>query len=386
MERFCLIILQIYLLLCPFYLFPSGQPQPADYLLASGSVVLLLSGRMRKLSSLPIFKALIGFVAIVVVVNLTQWFYNYAIKGVANQMYYYPFFYIYNALVFCFYLHILKGSRDKYRIINQISLFLIFSLTLQFILAILGIHGGATDLSAVGRTPLFFNNPNQLGYYVLLMFSIYSVLPSIYRKNKLILLLVLFMSGYLIFLSGSRAALGGLLLLTGITLYNDGLKLKLGPIVFLVIIAASLPYLLQTEFIQTRIDLIEQRNARYEGTDVTQAEVRGYDRFWLYPEYLFFGAGEGLNTRFESYHQGEMHSGIGVVLFGYGIVGLLFFLTFLYKSVSGNLIYNLSVLLPVFFYNLTHQGLRNSLFWIFIACLFYFTEIKKDKSNEDIRM
>lgn len=382
MERFLRFIICVYLLLCPFYVFPSGLPQPADFVAAVGVSVFLFSGKFRTVTKLPVVKILALFVWVVIAVNLSHWFYHYAIRGIPNPMYFSPLFYIYNALFFLLFLFVLTKSNIKNN--NTIALFILISLSLQLTLAIMGIHGGAKDVEYIARPSIFFNNPNQLGYYGLLMLAIFATLPSSYRSNKVVILLVLFITSYLVFLSGSRAALGGIVVLGGVIFYSEGFKLQASSIFLFLVVLISLPFFLQSEFVQERLSLIEDRNQRYSSTEISQAEVRGYDRFWLHPEYIIYGAGEGLNIRFDSYHNKEMHSGIGVLLFGYGILGFILFFTFIYRAIERRILVGIMLLLPVLLYNITHQGLRSSLFWMLIASIYIVTSSPKyhSKSNK----
>ncbi|WP_367913174.1 hypothetical protein [Leadbetterella sp. DM7] len=366
MKKFILIIICIYLILCPFYLFPSGQPQIADIFIAIASIAFLLSGNGKYFFKLKAVKYLLLFLSVVIIINSFYSFYLFAIKGIPNIMFVVPFFYIFNSLFFIIVTYTLYSSEGSY-FFNWISLFIIISLSLQSILGFLGIQGGSRDMEM--RRVIFFNNPNQLGYYALLMLSIFAVLPTVFRKKKFIMLLTVLLSGYLVFLSGSRAALSGIALLGIIMLIKEGFRYKFNTFILASILIFAYPVIMQSNFIKDRLDLIEQRNER-NAASATQAQIRAYDRFWIHPEYIFYGSGEGEYQRFESYQKLEMHSGFGTVLFSYGLLGFFFFLSFIYTCIRRNFLYGIIILLPVLAYNVTHQGLRNSLFWVFLACLY----------------
>jgi hypothetical protein len=106
------------------------------------------------------------------------------------------------------------------------------------------------------------------------------------------------------------------------------------------------------------------------------AAGRGYDRILTYIELTILGAGEGYFNRFKSMHKGELHSVIGTLFFSYGIIGLglflLMFLKFKYKK-----LFLIKFLTPMFLYSLTHNGIRNPLFWIIIAITFCYAEKKR---------
>lgn len=380
MERFILIIICLYLLLTPFYLFPSGQPQPADYLIAFASLIFFLSGKFLQVSSNKVVLQLFKLVLLISLINTTYYIYYLGFQGISNSVYFHSLFYIFNYLLFLIVIYLF--SRTKWqKTINTISLFILISLTIQFLLGVLGIHGWTSEER--NRPTLFFNNPNQLGYFSLLMLSIFATLPSNYRSNKLYVFFILFVTSYLVLLSGSRAALGGVVLLGALIVVKEGFKFRASSLVFIFAFIATIPVLINSDFVRNRIDLIERRNERYIDTEVSQIQVRAYDRILIHPEYIFFGAGEGLYSRFDSWHKKEIHSAFGTILFSYGVLGLYFFLSFLYLAFNKSLYYNLILFLPIFIYNLTHQGLRTSLFWVLIATIYI---VSLQNQNERSKM
>lgn len=367
MNSFLIIIIAIYLLLCPFYIFPSGQPQPADFIIAFGAVVFLFSKKFREVIKEPVIKKLFSFVLLVVIINTLYSGYYYAIIGLENRIFFTSTFYVFNAIFFLIVLSMFLKKTTK-RITNTIALLIIISLAIQCTLALMGIQGGEKE--EVSRPTIFFNNPNQLGYHAILMMTFFAILPSMYRKSKLFSILTIAMSAYLVLYSGSRAALAAVLLLSIIIFYKENMKIDIKSITVIIIITALLPTIYQSDFVQKRVEQIEVRGQRHIYSNVSEAQIRGYDRLWIYPEYIFYGAGEGEHDRFDSYHQMEIHSGIATVLFSYGILGLFLFLSFLYTVIRQNTIFNIIVLLPVLIYNMTHQGFRTSLFWGVLAAMY----------------
>jgi hypothetical protein len=370
MNKILLIIILVFLLVNPFYLFDSGLPQPADILLAIGIVIFILSGEIKKTYKIKIVKLFLRLILLITFINVFYFCY-FTNLGQENNMYLAAAFYIFNFLFFQIIISLLEFSNNK-KTIDIISLFIIISLSIQTMLAFLGIQGGVKE-EVTSRATIFFNNPNQLGYYSLLMLSLFAALPSKYRSMKSTMLLTLVLSFYLIMYSGSRAALVGTVLLGGIMIYKEGFKIKLSSIFLISVIILMVPFILKTDFIQKKIETMEVRGERFDNTNISEAQIRGYDRFWLYPEYIFYGAGEGKNDRFKSFHQLEMHSGIGTILFSYGILGLFFFMVIVYEAIRQKIIINLLLILPIIVYNLTHFGLRDSLFWALLATIYVTT-------------
>lgn len=375
MNRFVLVIICLYLISTPFYVFPSGIPQPADFLIAFGGGVFLLGKDFLNIIKLPFFKYVFRILGLIILINTIYWLIYSAFYGIENRMYYISLFYVFNTLFMLIFAYVQKSNKQNQNT-NVIALFIIISLFIQFVLALLGVQGRNTDIEFVGRPTLFFNNPNQLGYYALCIITMFFVLPSKYKKNIFTLLFTIFISSYLILYSGSRAALGGVILLSTYVIYKEGFKLNVRSISLIVISFVAIPFLFQTTFVQNSIDSIEIRNERNIGKDMTEAQIRGYDRIYLNPQYLFYGAGEGKNDRFVSNHQLEIHSGFGTMLFSYGILGLLMFLHLIYFSVRKNLFYSIMLLLPIIVYNITHNGLRSSLFWAVLVLIYIVNEKK----------
>lgn len=348
------------------------MPQPADIIIIIGGLGFFFSNDFRKTFNLEIVKKLFRFVLLVLIINFIYWFYYQAILGIENKIYFSSLFYIFNLFFFMMFVSLLK-EKDKLdsKSINLISFVIIITVSLQCVFAILGI-GNSDSL----RATIFFNNPNQLGYFSLLMLSLFTILPSSFRKNIFLTILVISTCGYLVLYSGSRAALVGVLLLASMIFYLEGFKLKIKSVVLILILFISIPLLLKSDFIKSKVDSISTRNERFEESNVSEVQIRGYDRFMLHPHYLFYGAGEGLNERFNSYHSLEMHSGIGNILFSYGILGFVLFVGFIKNVINKDMFFYGLLLMPIITYNVTHQGFRDSLFWVVLASVYLINSSK----------
>ena len=91
---------------------------------------------------------------------------------------------------------------------------------------------------------------------------------------------------------------------------------------------------------------------------------RGYDRIIEYPEYILWGAGEGETQRFtKGTSTNELHSTLGTILFSYGIIGLVIMTFLLKKAIWGAPLGIWLVMISPFAYGLTHNGMRQPLFW-----------------------
>ena len=380
MNKLLIFLVGVYILICPFYVFESGVPQPAHYVLAIAFVVMMFSGGFKSIIKEKIVLYLLFFVAVTFVVNLVYYVTNYG----NNRAYIFLLhiaYYIFNCLFFILFLGVIKQGSSEHNI-DTIILFCLISLVIQLILAVLGINK-MTQYIVTGRSVLYFNNPNQLAYFVLLVLSLFTIFPSKFRKNTFIVLLVILAAVALALIASSRIVLFGVIILALLLVYQLGIKFKLKywAIISLVgLIVGSFIY--KTDFIQKRITLIEIRNHRQDTTGVSELEIRGYDRIWLHPKNLVYGAGEGNYERFLSHQKGELHSGLGTVFFSYGIVGLLVFALFFYKLIAPNLFYNLLLLSPILLYNLAHQGFRTPLFWAVLAAVYLISREKFCKHSQ----
>ena len=363
MLKFTIIIFFLYLLLCPFYIFESGLPQPADILLAIASIIMLFNVNKIIFLITPVKNIFILVVLIIIVNTFNQL--DLTFSNIIGITYLSSLYYIFN--LFCFItIFFITSNKNNSKLFNDLTKVIFISLLIQCILSILGMGNNTS------RTVIYFNNPNQLGYYSLCLFSLYTIIPSQLRKSKMMLLLTMIMSFYLIIVSQSRAALLGVGLLTIVILLKEGYKLKLSSIVFLVtFLIVTFIIIENSELYKEKYTAIKLRNENKFSSYDNEIKIRGYDRIFLYKEYLLIGAGEGGEKRFtKAFHQREIHSGFGTILFSYGILGIILFLNFVYKVIKSKLWINLTVIAPVLIYNFFHQGFREPLFWIILAFVY----------------
>jgi hypothetical protein len=227
------------------------------------------------------------------------------------------------------------------------------------------------------RNALFFNNPNQLGYYALISGSLFIYAVRYVRMPIYFQLISYFSFFFLTLLSSSKAALAGSLILITLAVLNQGLFSIRQFIVLAIAISIGGFFISQQElgsklfnYSLNRFQTIgESKDDSYEG--------RGYDRIVNDPEYMILGAGEGGYNRFSTLlDAGEIHSSFGTIIFCYGIIGLTFFIRFLIAIFRRSTFFELMYFLPIFAYSITHQGLRDTLFWIFLGVVFLLNEQK----------
>lgn len=259
----------------------------------------------------------------------------------------------------------------------------IFSLIGVAILQVLlhFIFGTSDDL----RGAMFFNNPNQLGYYALSALGAVLIIEDELKLPVHHILIAFFFYAIMFLESISKAALGSLVILLLIYLFNNGLlNQKTLLRTFLIGVIGTVIFVF-TDFGRVAFESLMVRNAeRAEIRDeVSEWEYRGYDRMTNHPEYMILGAGEGAYNRFDTYIEDhEIHSSLGTILFCYGIPGSILFLIFVFSLFKGLSYKRILFSLPLFAYGVTHMGLRFTIFWIAI----FFLPITQVHTNYSIKI
>jgi hypothetical protein len=221
-----------------------------------------------------------------------------------------------------------------------------------------------------------FNEANQLAYWAILTISTYMLMPC---RRLPADLAVMAAGTWVVIASTSKAGLVALAIAAVLWLALDfwrrdrAFALAGFGVAALLVIAGALHHGVALPD-NERIDLLRQRVDRDVPEPDDTLMGRGYTTILEHPSLLPFGAAEGnfgALTRGEhgAFQPGELHSTLGAVLMGYGIVGLTLFLGLLLAVArSGGLLASLWML-PGLTYGLAHQGLRFSPFWIMLACV-----------------
>ena len=351
------------LVLSQFYFFRSGIPQPAHFLMVVPVIFYLARNRsivlIPKNEESP--KLLIIFFLYTAVVNL---FYAVSLQDVK---FLFSLVYLLYGLTVYFVLQNILLYRA--RGLSLTTYFLFFGLALLFMMAVMGIG----DYRFFPRYNAFFNDPNQMAFWALCVAAMFLAQRSV---SDVVKGLVLFFLLYIILKSASRSGLVGfsVLVLGSLSAYignaisATNLKKLAGVFVSITLILS-----LASIFIKDNIETIIFVESRLNQVDVgAQAGVRGYARFLDYPEYIFLGAGQGSEIRFDP-KETEIHSTWAGLLFYYGIPGLLLMLGFILKivrrlSLSQKLIFAAPLL-----YSFSTLGYRTPIFWVFLSFFFCLT-------------
>jgi hypothetical protein len=276
-------------------------------------------------------------------------------------------FYVYNISVFIFIIG--AGYHDYNRLKQTLHLTCVVALLMQVIYIL--VFADAPGRRVLGT----FNNPNQLGYWALLVMTCLAFTRE--REPATLTDLAAMGAGlYVAMVSLSRAAFLSALLLVCVFLLTRRLR---GPVLALVVAGAMAglvslqltnggPLLRAfeneaTANIAHRLDSV--------GEDDNEILKRGYDRILRRPEYIAFGAGEGAFHRLHPDGKSkEFHSSLGNIRMSYGIVGILVFAFLFFVVFAGSPFIAWLYIVPIMLYGITHMGLRFSLFWVFLGVVF----------------
>lgn len=355
------------------YIFPSGTPQPADFLLAVAAVLFLLN-RARELS---------GILLLWPMVALTLWVGSVSLVWTAlypsGTFFKYPIFFVFNlTLMFVVinFFRALGAPRVFFAKTVEVAL-LVSGLGLMLTLVAPGVITAVDGFRITG----FFNNPNQLAHYSLCMMGSLLVLHKGQLPVRFITLSA-FASGVVgVFLSASFAAMAGFaFLISAFVLANccgsRRLLRSIGTTLVVLVMVVGIELLgdgaLSDRF-GTRIEVVGDK----VDSIVTD---RGYHRVLAHPQYWVLGVGEGSIERFPGYGKMEIHSSLGNLLFAYGVIGLGLFLTLLWKALRNAPLYVWSVIAAPMVYSLTHMGLRTTVFWLLLAFVLVIYR-KKEKTQ-----
>ena len=375
------LVITIYMALKPFYLFSSGLPQISDMFLITATAVVLLAerGKLRIPNRFtPWIVVFIGTLVFQIFVQAVWW-----IKTQDNRMILYAAYYVFNFLasVLCIYI----GNRIG---IEKLKLSLCLGCFFSVLVTAVGI---ITQSRYHGiRSTGFFNNPNQLGYYALLVLTIIALFPKQLPKwqNAIILAVAIWAN----LLSLSKASIVGLAGLAICYVIWGSKNKTLRRIVIEVLVLAALfgaaYFLLYSNsrivldnsvlsFLRKRILRISMEN------DSSLLTGRGYGRIGELGYHFLWGKGEGAYYRFQIMTGLEVHSTFVNILISYGLIGFAAYVYLIMKPMlhKGETVRNLACFSGLFLYFFTHNGIRNTLLWILLAAVLQ-TGVLQERKGE----
>ena len=367
------VLLFIACLAWPFYIFDSGKPQLFAYLLVAYCVCVLYS--RFDISKIIIETRLISiafviFLAYSFIVNG----YHAISAGKLKPVLYSLYFALSFGVATVFFLHIRENP-----IIPKILYYgIAISLLVQGVLVVFYLDDDCF------KREMFFYGPNQLAFYALISLAILSTLFPHVKRRLWLFSAAATMSLVLILITNSRAAFAAAILLLLIQIVTGPRQVKQG-IAITVVCLSILVLVFQAvgsrapdcpegqRMLSSSVGELSTISRLSSSTRniVGRLKIRGYDRIWKYPEYLVFGAGEGLvrDYSFNGSKNIELHSSIGTLIFSYGIPGAIFFLYLAALAIRRGGTKAVLLILPIVVYALFHNTLRQPFFWMYLVLL-----------------
>jgi hypothetical protein len=358
------VLLALCLGLLPVYLFPSGGLQVVD-----GPLVILILVHFLRRSNAPQalrqkITILLPFLFWAAAVNLVYFF-----QDVTN-----PALTINTGYLLFTFLLFLSFSYLFWDILEADRLGWLYA---GFFLSLIGIFTVKGYSEEGIRSVLSFNNPNQLGYYALVLACLAALLLQVKEQagtGRAIYfwadVVLLFAAHFLALLSLSRGALLGLLLVD-IWVFPRLTRRIL--ILFVPAVLLALVVLIWQPAV------IEQRLAGRPGRELNKEEIqyevksRIFHQFSVMKDihYLVGRGARGFTPKEKARGIGEVHNIFGEIFRSYGLIGLGLFSFWLGRFIwqSRQLPGGLFIWGALLVYNLTHYGLRFRSLWILLALI-----------------
>jgi hypothetical protein len=369
--------------LLPVYTFASGGFQVVDLPLV---LLILLSFYLPNTNDIYArqVKRLLPFISWALLVNIT-YFAIYGDMGYLRAV----IIITYTLLLLFFFMKIYQSILEQNKVI-YIYLGLFLSIILTFVTK------GPPDEE--GRAVLSFNDPNQLGYFASIMLA-YAIILLKYKEitnnNRPILFLfdgiLVFFAHLFILYALSRSAMAAFFILD-LCLIKGLRNIKIiSAIIICIILMAGYILIFNPHFFSQRLEVRDPSHYSLEEM------VQGLDSRVMDPvrrmsglQYLV-GKGQGAVFSYRSSGEGgrrgyggESHNVFGEIFRGYGAIGLLLFLVWLFKAVwiSRVLPEALWVWAGLLMYNIGNYGFRFRAFWIFLALMMVVCRMAANMKNK----
>ncbi|WP_458526268.1 hypothetical protein [Onishia taeanensis] len=366
---FLLAFVFLYIVLSPYYFFSSGEPQLCDYLILLGVFFTIIDISYRKVFFLT--SSATAFTLLLIALSLWSLMVNLAwgltladsMRFIKNSQYI-----IFNSLLAFMLLYI----NDNY--VVPVKKAVLYGFLVSVLILLLLQPYFESDFA---RARLSFNNPNQLAYFSLISFI---VLSSVREETFYLGLRLLgcAISLWFLLISVSISALLSTIPIFILLFFYILKSVRSNPLLFAMLSMLSLllalfiyAYFDVNQLINSMMnsqtgEIITSRAGRVDELVSNANEQRGYYRFFEYPEYLVFGAGQGFESRYGGM---EIHSSFFSIWFYYGVPGLVLMFAILMFPLYRMTLPNIAVTASYSLYGITHLGWRFTLIWILISLL-----------------
>lgn len=377
----------LFFLIKPFYLLTSGSLQIGDLCLGLSFICYLLHyGLDLRIERVDF--PLIAFVSAVTIIN-SMYSVIYGSKSIAFTSLYYVF----NLMAVLLFRNLGESSR----VVRNVVKLLRFSLIIQAFIYFLHMGRWYSESQRYMGT---FNDPNQFGVYVLFSLLMIRSIERYEQEGSWIGDDILAIG--LISLTASTGMFLGLaayyICHTGL-LYKEGKLDKDKSLRFTLLVACILIglllcyvysgylysrfYIIRRVVSKARVIFLHTPSSTTSIADLGFFRDRGLTKVFYYPEYLLFGSGEGLYTRFSEIHSNiELHSTFLGFCFYYGVFPFSFFLYWLFRNLKGmDSCGSWVEIVPLLVESFTLANHRQPLFWMLL--IMTSLSLKRFQSNSD---
>ena len=352
----------LFWLLKPFYLVKSGSMQIGDVFLGIAFLLVLYSDRMKihiDEKDTPLF----FFVIAVAIIN-TIYAAIYQNTDFVKPILYFIFNFM------CVY--ITRIFLEDAKFVGKFNTILKFNLILQLAIFLLG----TGRWYSVGRYMGTYNDPNQLGFALLTTYClIYCLNRKQHTKHQWVFFLI---SLFLIFETSSIGMFLGISLIFVFEQYFRLAKIETNTkrvwyIAYLVLISIGLVYagsyflLVVTGVVETEITVLQRIADKFSNNELVDSFINDRNLFAFFeePYRMIYGGGEGKWDRFVG-RNGELHSTWMGILYYYGVIPFLLFLTWIKNNIKKIDWYILPVYICIFAEAFTLINHRQPSFWVLI--------------------
>lgn len=341
----------------PVYLFPAGYPQllSAALVAAFGLLIACHPTVWQSVIRSEILALMCALFVYSVLVNVGA----ALVDGRAGPLIYSAYYL--QALLACLVMHYLLETAALTS--RYIFWAILASLLLQVIMAVW------IGIDVTTRATVLFGNPNQLGLYGLLALSFLMLVRHRCNVSAIAFYSGAALSLAAVLLSLSKAAIVSAM--AACILYALLIPARrrsariLRPLVVVLGAAAMIAFVAHFQDRLTILASIMDRLAAIGQSGDDSLVGRGYGRIIEWPQYLLFGAGEGLYDRWRS--RFEIHSMLGTLAFCYGIIGTVALIWILAIVARRNPRDFAICIGPVLLYSLTHNPMRQPMLWMLLV-------------------
>lgn len=364
------VVLFISLFMKQFYLRPSGSIQDGDILLFASFVIFYLTKRKDTPLIQPLDKKLFTFICC-----------TYAING-AYFIFLHNTYFIKASIFLTFNLFAIMVFRAT--INSPLKYKCFFWLCKICLYTQLVVRLGGYGKTIEGRYVSTFNDPNQYGYYVLILFAFMFVLAQCHAVKVDITLVDYVVALYLVSLSASVGMTSTLLLLAAVAVLRrrrkHEAKKRMSPVARAVCVLCVVYAVWNYQRIYDYVERLPVWNRMEHKMDKGRTIAERLDAFCgergiygaiLNPQYCIWGAGDGSYWRF---NMGvEMHCTFIGLLFCYGLIPFSILMKWLGDNIRQLNTPILPAVVVVVLESFTLVNSRQPLFWLFfVVCSIYY--------------